>query len=436
MTKNLLKRTVLLLLPVALCLGLWASPARAMTEEQKILNEAWGLVNRAYVDSSFNHQSWWSVRQDLMKKSPKNRDETYDLLEDMLASLEDPYTRLLRPDSYRSLQVDTSGELTGVGLQIVQDPETKEVIVVAPLEGSPAEAAGITTGDRVIEIDSFPTTELSLEDAANKMRGKPGTTVVLTVIKYDEETPQDIELVRDIININPVYAFLDESPDSIPIGYIRLAEFNGNAAEEVANAIDSLEQEGARGYILDLRNNPGGLLQAGIEIARLWLDYGTIVFTVNRQSILGSFDAYGPALTDAPLVVLVNRGSASASEILAGALQDNGRALLVGEKTFGKGLIQSLFELSDGSGLAVTVAKYETPNHTDINKLGIMPDKVVELEPITGDLVATEADTQYQAAVELLNSKLDLSRKASEAKSLPFLNSDFWRGLLLLDANK
>ena len=407
--KRTVKRAVLLLLPVALSLGLWASPAGAMTEEQKILNEAWGIVNRAYVDNSFNHQNWWFVRQDLMKKSPRNRDETYDLLEEMLASLEDPYTRLLRPDSYRSLQVDTSGELTGVGLQIVQNPETKEIVVVTPLEGSPAEAAGITTGDRIIEIDGFPTTELSLEDAAMKMRGQPDTSVVLTVIKYDEEAPQDIELVRDIININPVYAFLDDRPDTIPIGYIRLAEFNGNAAAEVAHAIDSLEQEGARGYVLDLRNNPGGLLQAGIEIARLWLDYGTIVFTVNRQSILGSFDSYGPALTDAPLVVLVNRGSASASEILAGALQDNDRALLVGEKTFGKGLIQSLFQLSDGSGLAVTVAKYETPNHTDINKLGIMPDKVVKLEPITRDLVATEADTQYQAAIELLNAQLVLA---------------------------
>lgn len=401
-------RATLLLLPLALCLGLWAAPAGAMTEEQKILNEAWGIVNRAYVDESFNHQNWWSVRQDLMKQSPNNRDETYQVIEKMLASLEDPFTRLLRPDRYRSLQVDTSGELMGVGLQIAQEAESKEIIVITPLDGSPAEAAGITTGDRILEIDGFSTTELSLEDAATKMRGLPGTSVVLTIVKHDGDRPEDIKLVRDVISINPVYAFLDKGPDSMPIGYIRLAEFSGNATEEVAHAMASLEEEGARGYILDLRNNPGGLLQAGIEIARLWLDYGTIVFTVNRQSVLGSFDAFGPALTDAPLAVLVNKGSASASEILAGALQDNHRALLVGEKTFGKGLIQSLFELSDGSGLAVTVAKYETPNHTDINKLGIMPDRVVELEPITRTQVATEADSQYQAAVELLNTQLAL----------------------------
>lgn len=407
--ERLVKRTILFLLPVALCLGLWASPAGAMTEEQRILNEAWGIVNRAYVDNSFNHQNWWSVRKNLMKKSPKNREETYKALEEMLASLEDPYTRLMRPDRYRSLQVDTSGELTGVGLQIVQDPETKEIVVVSPLEGSPAEAAGIASGDRVLKIDDFSTTELSLEDAATKMRGKAGTSVVLSVMKEDGDRPQDIELVREVISINPVYAFLDESSESIPIGYIRLAQFSGNATEEVAHAIDSLEREGARGYILDLRNNPGGLLQAGIEIARLWLDYGTVVYTVNRQSVLGSFDAYGPAMTEAPLVVLVNKGSASASEILAGALQDNDRALLVGETTFGKGLIQSLFELSDGSGLAVTVAKYETPNHTDINKLGIKPDKEVKLKPIARAQVATQADKQYQAAVKLLSDRLVLA---------------------------
>lgn len=151
-----------------------------------------------------------------------------------------------------------------------------------------------------------------------------------------------------------------------------------------------------------MRNNPGGLLQAGIEVARLWLNSGTIVYTANRQGIQGSFESFGPALTNDPLIVLVNEGTASASEILAGALQDNGRAILVGETTFGKGLIQSLFELSDGSGLAVTIAKYETPNHRDINKLGIKPDKIISSAPITREQIGTEADQQYQAAMELL----------------------------------
>jgi carboxyl-terminal processing protease len=173
--------------------------------------------------------------------------------------------------------------------------------------------------------------------------------------------------------------------------------------EKLADAINTLVDQGAEGYLLDLRNNPGGLLQAGIEIARLLLSQGTIVFTVNRQGILDSFEAFGQAITDAPLVVLVNEGTASASEILAGALQDNGRATLVGSTTFGKGLIQSLFDLSDGAGLAVTVAKYETPAHHDINKLGITPDRIIASVPLNRDTIATEADPQYEAALEMLS---------------------------------
>ena len=163
--------------------------------------------------------------------------------------------------------------------------------------------------------------------------------------------------MRDRISLNPVYAVLDTQDNKDPVGYIRLSQFSANAPMEVAHAVAEFKDMGAHGYILDLRNNPGGLLQAGIEIARLWLDEGTIVYTVNRQGTIGSFEAYGDALTQDPLVVLVNQGSASASEILAGALQDNGRAKLVGEKTFGKGLIQSLFELIDGSGLAVKIGR-------------------------------------------------------------------------------
>jgi carboxyl-terminal processing protease len=195
---------------------------------------------------------------------------------------------------------------------------------------------------------------------------------------------------------------LDTTNTNVPIGYIRLSQFSGNAAAEVAHGIAQLDEQGAKGYLLDLRNNPGGLLQAGIEIARLWLPPSTIVYTVNRDGSLGSFDAAGNPITEEPLVVLVNKGTASASEILAGALQDNGRAILVGEKTFGKGLIQSLFELPDGSAIAITVAKYETPSHKDINKLGITPDQLVTQEPISYFRIGTGDDQQYQIAINVL----------------------------------
>jgi carboxyl-terminal processing protease len=384
--------------------GVSASPALALTKEQDLVAEVWRIVNRAYVDETFNHQNWWFTRQRTLKRPLNSREETYRAIRDMLASLDDPYTRLLPPEQYRSLQTNTSGELTGIGLQIAKDEPSGWLRVIAPIEGSPAERAGIQPRDIVLTIDGVATTDLSLDEAAARMRGQRGTAVTLQVSREEDATPQQFSLIRDVITLNPVYARLDKaSTGGQPIGYLRLSQFNGNAAESLAEAIRDLANQGAEGYMLDLRNNPGGLLQAGIEIARLWLPQGTIVYTVNRQGILDSFEAFGQAVTHAPLVVLVNEGTASASEILAGALQDNDRALLVGSTTFGKGLIQSLFDLSDGAGLAVTVAKYETPDHHDINQSGITPDRLVSSVPLSRDTLATEADPQYQAALELLS---------------------------------
>ena len=395
---------LLLIFQIVLFSVWWTPVASAFTEEQKIFSQAWRIVSQAYVDDSFNHQNWWALREKTLKQRLDNRDATYAAIQKMLESLDDPFTRLLKPSQYRSLQVNTSGELSGVGLQIALDAETGELEVVAPIAGSPADQAGIQPRDRILEIDGALTSQLTLDEAAVRMRGPVGTMVTLRIQGKNGE-PKLIELVRDRIALNPVYAVLDSAPEGVPVGYIRLTQFSANAPTEVADAISRLKEQGAQAYILDLRNNPGGLLQAGIEIARYWLNEGTIVYTVNRQGTLGSFEDDGPALTEDPLVVLVNPGTASASEILAGALQDNHRAQLVGEKTFGKGLIQSLFDLSDGSGLAVTVAKYETPNHRDIHKLGIKPDLEVIPEPITLNQVGTAADNQYQAALKLLTSK-------------------------------
>ena len=398
---------MLLLAIVLFTLGI-AAPAYALTEEQKYVAEVWRVVDRAYVDDTFNHQNWWLVRQRALKSSMSTREQAYTTVQQMLAGLDDPFTRLLKPDQYRSLQTNTSGELTGVGLQISLDADTGKLRVIAPIAGSPADRAGIQPADIILKIDGQATEGLSLDEAAERMRGQMGSRVILTVERAGDSV-EDLEVTRDRISLNPVIADLRAvpQPDSEQrkkVGYIRLSQFNANATAEVAHAITRLEKQGAESYILDLRNNPGGLLQAGIEVARLWIDQGTIVYTVNRQGVLGSFESTGQALTQAPLAVLVNQGTASASEILAGALKDNKRATIVGEKTFGKGLIQSLFDLSDGSGIAVTVAKYETPAHNDINKLGILPDITVPLEPITAMQVGTEADNQYRAAVQLLTS--------------------------------
>lgn len=380
----------------------WGTPALAFTEEQQLFNEVWQVVSQAYVDNSFNHQDWRALRRARLEQPLNDRQQTYAAIQTMLKSLDDPFTRFLPPAQYQSLQTSTAGELTGVGLQITQNPDSGQLEVISPIEGSPAAAADLRPADQILKIDQAETQDLTLDQAAELMRGPAGSQVTLTVRRSGEKTVSDVVVRRDRITLNPVKTALQTQPDGSKIGYIRLRQFNANATREVESAIRAFQKEGVAGYVLDLRNNPGGLLQAGVEIARLWLDPGPIVYTVDRQGILGELDADGAALTHAPLAVLVNRGSASASEILAGALQDTGRAKLIGEQTFGKGSIQSLFDLSDGSGLAVTIARYETPNHRNINKVGIKPDQIVGLGPIPTTQIATEKDAQYQAALEAL----------------------------------
>ncbi len=411
MNKQVFRVGFSLLMAFCLALGTLTQPALALTREQKLVSEVWRIVNRTYLDETFNHQNWAAVRQKVLEKPLADSNASYEAIGKMLKSLDDPFTRFLDPEQYRSLQVNTSGELTGVGLQIALNSENGKLEVVAPIAGSPADKAGIRPRDRILKIEGVSTENLTLDEAATRMRGPSGSLVTL-LIERDGEPETEIRLTRDRIALNPVVSDLRVSAEGTPIGYLRLTQFNANASTELAHAISSLEKKGAAAYILDLRNNPGGLLQSGIEIARLWLDSGTIVYTVNRQGIQGSFEASGASLTNDPLVILVNQGTASASEILAGALQDNGRAQLVGETTFGKGLIQSLFELSDGSGLAVTIAKYETPQHRDINKLGIKPDKVISQAAINREQIGTPADLQYQAALELLIQKPVVAGKA------------------------
>ncbi|MEL7224141.1 MAG: carboxyl-terminal processing protease CtpA [Cyanobacteria bacterium J06576_12] len=408
--KHLLRIVTAASLAIAVWIGglgqLGKMPAAlAFTNQQQMVMEVWRIVNRSYIDETFNHQNWWFIRQRVLRKSLPTWKETYSEIQDMLAVLDDPYTRFLPPQQYQSLQTNTNGELLGVGLQIAKDEEGSSLRVIAPIEGSPAESAGLLPQDKVLEINGTPTDRLTLDEAAARMRGAIGTQVTLTVGR-GEEPSFDVNVERDRITLNPVSAELREEANLPKLGYLRLGQFNGNAAEELRASLEDLEARGADAYILDLRNNPGGLLQAGIEVARMWIDEGTVVYTVNRQGGLGSYEANGKAITDDPLVVLVNKGTASASEILAGALQDNGRAQLVGETTFGKGLIQSLFDLPNGAGLAVTIAKYETPDHHDINKLGIDPDQQVESSVERRQQFGTEDDEQYQAAVALLGTTL------------------------------
>ena len=405
MGRKIFKSTVSVLLAVVIGWGLWQPAALALTDEESLVAEVWRIVNRAYLDQTFNHQNWWFVREHVLDQKFTSRADTYDAIREMLSSLNDPYTRLLPPEQYRSLQTSTSGELTGVGLQIAKDEADQYLQVIAPIAGSPAAAAHVQPRDRILAIDGRSTQTLTLDEAANSMRGPVGTAVVLT-ISHNQQVPEAITLTRGTVSLNPVVTRVDPVSETLTVGYIRLTQFNANAASEVAATVQAFERQGVNAYVLDLRNNPGGLLNAGIEIARQWLETGTIVYTFDRRGMLDSFEASGSALTAAPLVVLVNEGTASASEILAGALQDNRRAQLVGNTTFGKGLIQSLFDLSDGSGLVVTVAKYKTPANHDINRLGIRPDQTVPLAAIAREQIGTDEDVQYQAAIELLSQSM------------------------------
>ena len=382
---------------------LWGTPpAAAFTAEQQLVLQAWRTVNQAYYDGNFNHQNWFLTRDRTLKEPLADEEAAYQRITKMLATLDEPFTRLLRPEQYRSLKVNTAGELSGVGLQIGVKADRNEIEVIAPIAGSPAARAGILPHDTIVQIDATPTSKLTLDTAAVRMRGATGTNVSL-IVQTADRSPREVILIREKIELNPVTAEL-HTENGRKIGYLRLSQFSARAAQELADNTNKLDKQGATAYILDLRNNPGGLVQAGVEIARQWLDKGTIVYTVDRKGAIEAIEANGTAIVNAPLVVLVNEGTASASEILAGALQDNGRAKLVGAKTFGKGLIQSLFDLPNGSGLAVTVAKYETPNHHDIHKLGITPDRVVTTPAILVEAAATAADTQYLAAVEELGA--------------------------------
>ena len=376
-------------------------------QEQKFLTNVWQIVNRSYVDADFNHQNWYKVRRQFVNRKFNSREDTYQAIREMLATLDDPFTRLLEPDKFKSMQTSTSGALTGVGLQIAVDEPDNNVTVIAPIEGSPADMAGVRSRDRIVAIDNIPTKGLSLDECATRMRGAIGSEVKLSLERPLADSKGfeklDVVIKRDRIAVTPIIAKLNQE-ENHKVGYIRLNQFNGNASADMEKTIKKFEAEGADRYVLDLRGNPGRLFDAGLQIARMWIPEGTVVYTVDRHGIQESFDAKGEAITTDPLVVLTDSGSASASEILAGALQENDRAQLVGTKTYGKGLIQSLYELEDGSGLAVTIAKYETPLHHNIHKRGIIPNVEVALtEPITRKQLGTKEDPQYIAALSVLD---------------------------------
>lgn len=372
-----------------------------------IVDESWQIVNREYVDPKFNNQDWQTIRQDLLKREYTTPEQAYAAIREALKRLEDPYTRFLDPKQFKALTEQTSGEMSGVGMSLELDPKTKAIQVVEPYENSPARQAGVEAGDRILAIDGKSTEGMSVENAAQLIRGEMGTSVTLKLSRASRGT-FELKITRAKIEVPAVSHSLQQE-GNLNIGYIRLEEFSAHAAEQMQRSIADLNRQKVDAFVLDLRGNPGGLLQSSIEIARMWMDYGPIVKTVDRNGKSEALRANRTALTTLPLAVLVDGNSASSSEILTGALQDNKRAKVIGTKTFGKALVQAVHSLTDGSGLAVTVAHYYTPKGTDISKKGITPDISIELTAqdqvrLAADpkLIGTKADPQYARAISAL----------------------------------
>ena len=367
-----MKRFASTILMTAVLMGIGAAYAATPAE---MYDDVWKIVNKKYYDPTNNSQDWNKWRYRYQNKL-KTKEDAYVAIETMLTSLNDPYTRFLDPKEFSEETHSIKGSLKGIGTQIgLRDGE---LVIIAPLEDSPAERAGLLADDRILEINGESTKGISIDAAADKIRGEKGTTVTLLIQR--KGVPNKIySVVRDEIEVKSVSCKPPFETTKIPgdIQYIRLSSFiSKNAAGEIESILNN--SSGMKGFIIDLRSNPGGLLTNAIYISDMLLRGGVIVSTVDRDSYKTTTRARMQQVTDKPIVVLINKGSASASEILSGALKDNHRATIVGEQSFGKGLVQEINKLPDEAGMNITIQRYLTPSGSDIHKKGITPDVVVE----------------------------------------------------------
>ncbi len=350
----------------------------ALSDSRQFVLDAWTLVNEGYYDPEIlDDIQWKRIRQKTLQKQIETTEEAYFAIEDMLKPLEDPFTRILRPKDYELLKTSNFGsEINGVGLQLGEDEITKKIKVVSTLAGSPAEEAGIISGDLIDKVDGLSSSELGLANTAAKLRGASGTKVLVEITSISDEI-KEIDLERRSVDLRPVRTKRLRD-DFHTIGYLRITQFSESVPQKIEEALEELKDKEVEGIILDLRNNSGGLVSSGIAVADAFLSEQPIVETKDRNGIKDAIISQKKTYFDGPMVTLVNKGTASASEILAGSLQDNERSILIGEKTYGKGLIQSLKSLGEDSGIAITVASYLTPKGNNIQGKGITPDKILD----------------------------------------------------------
>jgi len=383
----------------------------ATYEQLRLFTEVLSIVQNQYVD----------------EVAPKEL--IYSAIKGTLRGL-DPHSSFLDPESYREMQVETSGSFGGLGIEITLRDDI--LTVVSPIEGTPAYRAGLQAADRIVKIDGLATKDMQLADAVKKMRGKPGTKVTISVVREGWTEPKDFEIQREQIRVHSV-----RTQDlGGGIGYVKLRQFQEQTAHDLDQVLEKFAKDGVKAIVLDLRNNPGGLLTSAVEVTEKFVEDGKlVVYTegrVRNQNM--RFSAHAKKAYNAiPMVVLVNQGSASASEIVAGALQDYGRAIVVGVQTFGKGSVQTIIPLSDGSGLRLTTAKYFTPKGRSIHGKGITPDIVVEVpkdpngkppQPSLDPAEEMKKDVQLQRALDVIKTMRIIEQKrpdASQAQAQPAL---------------
>ncbi len=354
-------------------------------DELRLFSDVLGLVQKDYVEET------------------KSKDLIYGAIKGMLETL-DPHSGFMPPETFKEMQAETRGRFEGLGLEITMKDGI--LTVVAPIEDTPAFKAGILAGDQIIRIDGEPTKTLTLMDSVKKMRGPKGTQVTITIMREGFAKPRDFTLTREVIPVRSVrYELLDHQ-----FGYIRISQFQEKTDSEFAKAMKSLEEESKgelKGLILDLRNNPGGLLDQAVKISDHFIDSGVIVsIEGRREEQKQKFLAHSQGtLPRYPLVVLVNGGSASGSEIVAGAIQDHHRGIILGTQTFGKGSVQTILPLKEGAGLRLTTARYYTPSGRSIQAKGIAPDVIVKLSK-----PEEEKEKEKEAPVPRMPSERDLER--------------------------
>ena len=398
--KRFISASIILLSAVIMTIGNAYSATPA-----ELYDDVWKIVSKKYYDPTNNSQDWskWRYRYE---NKLKTKEDAYVAIETMLSSLNDPYTRFLDPKEFSEETQSIKGSLKGIGTQIgLRDGQ---LVIIAPLEDSPAEKAGLQADDYILEINGESTKGINIDAAADKIRGEKGTTVTL-LIQRKGVPNKTYSIVRDEIEVKSVSCKPPFETTTIPndIQYIRLSSFiSKNAASEIESILNN--SSGAKGFIIDLRSNPGGLLTNAIYISDMLLRGGTIVSTVDRDCYKTTTRARYQRVTEKPIVVLINKGSASASEILSGALKDNRRATIVGEQSFGKGLVQEINRLPDEAGMNITIQRYLTPSGQDIHKKGITPDVVVEL---TKEDVEAKNDVQLKKAIEILEEMTCLVQK-------------------------